>query len=384
MKLTKKICIKSSEAVIIFAVIMMGSLTANADSSKWDYRIKITIDSSQVEDDLEDFPIYINLADLPADFHTNVRSDGGDIRVTKSDGKTELAREVVFYSSTTDSGELHFINSGTLSSDTDTDFYIYYGNSNAKGYVASSTYGRNNVWKDYEAVYHLENGVDSTGNGRTLTKQGRVIFATTTQKLAGKYADFGVLGGNSLYRNSDNFGLLHTDPQSWSYWYKLYALPATDTEYQLFAKASQNNGAGGYGWYQNRYYDNSSNRSLHWIRMNSSSLDATLAESITLATSTWYHIAQTFDGSSINEGWNNGISKGTWDSSGFYNQASDQGFRLGGYWDPTSKGTLKGGIDELRLFDGEYPSGWVKTEYNNHNSPNTFYSVGSQEARNWY
>ena len=182
MKSTKKMYIKSVEVLIIFAVISMGSLTANADSSRWDYRIKITVDSSQVDADLEDFPIYINLADLPGGFHSNVRGDGGDIRVTKSDGKTELAREVVFYSSTTDSGELHFKNSGTLSSATDTDFYIYYGNTAAKGYTASSTYGRNNVWTDYEAVYHLENGVDSTGNGRTLTKQGKVTFATSSKK----------------------------------------------------------------------------------------------------------------------------------------------------------------------------------------------------------
>ena len=111
---------------------------------------------------------------------------------------------------------------------------------------------------------------------------------------------------------------------------------------------------------------------------------ANLTESITLATSTWYYSAQTFDGASINEGWRNGVSKGIWSSTGFYGGVSDQGFTLGGWWVPGTPGSLRGAMDEFRLFNGGYPSGWVKTEYNNQHSPNTFYSIGSQEVRNWY
>ena len=368
---------------IIGAVFFLSTLTADASSTNWDYRIKVTIDGSKVVNDLEDFPIYINLADLPADFHTNVRSDGGDIRVTKADGKTELAREIVFYSSSTDAGELHFKNTGTLSSATDTDFYIYYGNSGAKDYSASSTYGRNNVWTDYEAVYHLEGRADSTGKGRTLSQQGKTIFATTSQKLAGKYADFGVSGGNSLYRLNDNFGLPPNEAQSWSFWYKIHSLQEDNYDHIMFSKASENNG--GYGWYVNYYRYNATNPLLTWTRMRGSDADgANLTESIVLATSTWYHSAQTFDGSSTIEGWRNGISKGTAYSSGSYSGFNDQGFTLGGWWVPTTKGTLKGAIDEFRLYHGKYPSGWVETEYNNHNSPNLFYKIGSQEVRNWY
>ncbi len=383
MKFVTRLSFQSLKIIIVLTIILLSTLSTFADSSKWDYRIKITIESSEVEEDLEDFPIYINLADLPGDFHSNVRSDGGDIRVTKSDGKTELAREVVFYNPSTDTGELHFKNTGTLANATDTDFYIYYGNSSAVDYAASSTYGRNNVWTDYEAVYHLEDETDSTGNGRTLSQQGTTTFATTSQKLAGKYADFGVAGGNSLYRHNDNFGLLHNDPQSWSFWYKIYTLQQNNYDHILFSKASQN--GSGYGWYTNYYRYISSNPLLTWTRMRGGDADGVnLTESITLATSTWYHSAQTFDGSSTNEGWRNGISKGTFNSSGSYLGASDQGFTLGGWWVPSTPGTLKGAMDEFRLFDGEYPAGWVTTEYNNHHSPNTFYSIGSQEIRNWY
>lgn len=75
-------------------------------NASWTYRVSVTVQSSQVDADLTDFPVYVDLSDLPAGFHTNVKSDGGDIRVTKSDGTTEVAREVVFYNATDDTGEL--------------------------------------------------------------------------------------------------------------------------------------------------------------------------------------------------------------------------------------------------------------------------------------
>ena len=56
----------------------------------WLYRIKLTIQASKVDADLTDYPIYVDLSNLPSDFHNNVKSDGGDIRVTKADGVTEL------------------------------------------------------------------------------------------------------------------------------------------------------------------------------------------------------------------------------------------------------------------------------------------------------
>ena len=59
----------------------------------WAYRKKITIENGQVDADLSDFPVYVDLANLGADFHANVSdANGGDIRVTAGDGVTELPR----------------------------------------------------------------------------------------------------------------------------------------------------------------------------------------------------------------------------------------------------------------------------------------------------
>ena len=57
----------------------------------------MVIQNGKVDADLSDFPVYVDLSDLPAGFHSNVQDGGADIRVTESDGETEVAREVVYY-----------------------------------------------------------------------------------------------------------------------------------------------------------------------------------------------------------------------------------------------------------------------------------------------
>jgi len=58
-------------------------------------------------------------------------------------------------------------------------------------YAVGATYGRNNVWTDYEAVYHMNEAsgdrYDSTGNGNTLTDRNTVGSAVG---VMGTAADF--------------------------------------------------------------------------------------------------------------------------------------------------------------------------------------------------
>lgn len=128
----------------------------------WSDRIPITIQSSQVDSDQTDFPVYVNLADLGTDFFNTVKSDGGDIRITESDGTTEVPYELVSINTGADTGELHF--KGDVSSSVDTTFYLYFGNSDAVGYAETDTYGAQNVWNsEFIAVYHLEEAAAGRG-----------------------------------------------------------------------------------------------------------------------------------------------------------------------------------------------------------------------------
>ena len=93
----------------------------------WGFRVKVTVQNAQVPADATDFPVYVSLSGLPGGFHEHVnQTDARDIRVTKADGTTEIPREVVFYDSSLDTGELHV--QGDLLGASDVDFYLYYGN----------------------------------------------------------------------------------------------------------------------------------------------------------------------------------------------------------------------------------------------------------------
>lgn len=130
----------------------------------WGCRQKLTVLASQVDEDLVDFPVYVDLADLGTEFHDKVNLDGSDIRITESDKVTEVPREVVVIDTGTETGELHF-KASSLSSSQDTDFYLYYCNDAATEPAASSTFGSENVWTNgYVGVWHLQEEQAGTGN----------------------------------------------------------------------------------------------------------------------------------------------------------------------------------------------------------------------------
>ncbi len=156
-------------------------------SGSWDRRVKVTIDSGLVTGDQTNFPVYLNLDDFPDAFFSNVQVDGDDIRITESDGETELPYELVAIDTSAKTGELHF--KANVSSTTDSEFFVYYGNSGASGYSVSATYGRNNVWTNgFLAVFHLDQSptasapqfIDSTGNNA-----GTAVNLEVGDRLAG-------------------------------------------------------------------------------------------------------------------------------------------------------------------------------------------------------
>lgn len=131
--------------------------------SQCDYRVKITVDKTNVPSNQTGFPVYVDLSHLPASFFAHVEADGRDIRVFASDGLTELPYELVSIDTVLKTGELFF--KGDLSSTVNTDFYIYYGNPALAAYARTDTYGSNNVWTGAHGIYHATvNANDSSAN----------------------------------------------------------------------------------------------------------------------------------------------------------------------------------------------------------------------------
>lgn len=350
-------------------------------SGSWNSRLPLTIQASKVDADLTDFPVYVNLNNLPADFHNKVKTDGSDIRVTKEDGTTELPIEVVGYDSATDTGSLHFKYTGTLSGTSDTIVYIYYYNPGASAYAPSDTYGSENVFNsNYTTVLHLNSDpsgsapqeLDTTSGNHDATSAGSM---TSGQLVAGKMwkaLDFDgdassstsdyIQADNSLdtissdlsftvslWANFDNFG---------SSGVVLYAnTGATDNKIYTYV------GTTGFVrfLYNEVYVDTSAGvlttggwHLLHLVHINNTEMDVYVDGSRVLDGTSSSHSAPTF---------------------------SSQDLRIGNYVDgQIGNFAFNGKMEELRLNNSSLSSTWISTEYNNQNSPSTFYNVGSVES----
>ncbi len=342
-------------------------------SSSTPRRIRVTVENTLVgtSSAITNFPVYLNLDDFPATFFDNVQSDGDDIRITTSDGVTEIPYELVSINTTTDTGELHF-KAPTLSSTTDTTFYVYYGNGSASGYAANATYGSRNVWtNDYVAVYHLkETGStavdvykDSTRN-QYHAQGGAGVAANVPTATSSGYIGIGQSfdGAGDLITNNLTAGamsLASATPKTISAW--------------TYARAFNNGGVFRLGSINTNGQDFSFRtlgvanqwRTQHW---GTPDHDFTLTPS----QDTWRLFSVAFDGTT-SRAYGDAVLRNSEVVS--LNTANGTTFGIG-TWNGTS---LNGIIDEVRIASTSRSLAWHQTEFNNQSNPTGFYSVASEE-----
>ena len=95
-----------------------------------------------------------------------------------------------------------------------------------------------------------------------------------------------------------------------------------------------------------------------------------------LSINTWYHIVATYDGTNLRV-YCNGTLLGT-QAKSYTAQTST--FHIG-YTKPISNEYFYGKIDEVRVSGVVRSQAWITTEYNNQNSPITFYSMASEQTK---
>lgn len=352
-------------------------------SDAWTYRVKFTIASSQVDADLTDFPVYLDLSQLPSDFFTNVQSDGGDIRITTSGGTTELPREIVTIDTVGETGEVHFKVSGTLSSSSDTDFYIYYGNAAASDYAVTATYGAQNVWNsNYVGVWHFEEDpsgtapqmLDSTSNNNDGTSYGSM---TSGDSVAGK------LGGNALDFDGSNDAISvdHTSALelTGSYTYSGWTKTTTTTTTSLMTNTPS--GAPTNGWGINMQASSNVYRLLGYNGGLYMAIDSTTDPT----DGSWHMFHAVQNGSTRADLYVAGSSEGNDTTISNVGSLTNE-ITLGG----REQGTVNayaGTFDEVRILSTNLASTWISTEYNNQNAPGTFVTASTQETIttvDWY
>ncbi len=332
-------------------------------NSSWLYRKKITVKSVGVDATLTDFPIYLDLSQLGLDFHSNVRSDGGDIRITQADGETELPREVVSINTAEQEGEVHF-KANSLSDSENTEFYIYYGNGSAQDYTRNAIYGLENVWTNgYTAVLHLEEDsatetLDSTANNNDGSFEGG-LPNTASGKISNAQDMDGEDDHVSIPHDSQ-FNPSDTGEITWSVW----AYPRDVSGWQ--AVMTKNRGGSTSAWIL--LMNGAPGDWRFGVRGND-------AAGNDVQTNQWTYLTATLVRGSTHKIFENGTETGS--SSASNTTEPDSPIIIGGAESVTEY--FDGILDEVRISNVIRADQWISTEHNNQSDPGEFFEIGEQE-----
>lgn len=331
----------------------------------WSGRFLITNDHTKTLEAIDS--VYYDLADAPAAFWAAVKSDAGDVRVTTSDGTTELAAEVSGFDTATTVGSLFFAATG-LSTGSDTAYYVYYGNSAATTPAAGDTYGKYAVWGSHVCVWHLDEAASPAVNaveGSTASAAGTVTFGATGQLRSGVQPD-----GSTGYLSAGNkFGVTGT-AITISAWINPTTLGESSNGF-IVIKALASTNINGY-----TFALGSSNTLRFYVGdASASTLGVSSTSAITLTTMQW--VAVTYDGANVRF-YVNAVAKGA--PAVTRTMTNSTNVFIIGNADTGAIRTFDGVIDELRVAAVTRSANWITTEYNNQSSASTFWTTGAAES----
>ncbi len=208
--------------------------------SGWDQRVKITIDQTDIDAALSNFPVLLYLSSSSgrnAEDITFVFDEIGanklKIAVTTSDGTTQCYVEIEKWDDVNEKAWL-WVKVPSIVADVDTDLYLYYDNAHADntGYVGdTNSTPAMNVWdSNFMLVHHLIGADataldDSTTNNNDVTSQGGTPEFNFTGEISGavdlEYDSAEYLG------IPDSDGLDgYTSQATFEFWVKPESLPA--------------------------------------------------------------------------------------------------------------------------------------------------------------
>lgn len=339
------------------------------------YRKRIAFNPAQVAGaaDLVNFPALINItSDL--DLRTVANSghvenaSGFDIIFTAADGVTKLDHQLEKYTAST--GEfVGWVRIPNLSTSLTTYIYMYYGNT-----AIATNQSLNSTWNSgYKGVWHLNNNVftDGTSTGNNATNGGSTNL--TAAKIAGgrtfpgtnnNYIELPLSGasGGSGNGSVSLWGRITSFEASTYFFGETVAQAGYSNRIQLYIGDAAGNlylGLGG---------NHSQQTNVQLLSIN-----------------TWYHIALTWATTGVGVGnysiCVNGVQQGTGAYSGF---TSIHTFGDLGNDGNTSQRNeeITGNVDEVHITNTALSTDWFTTEYNNQNSPSTFYTI-SAEPKVW-
>ncbi|MHA2334083.1 MAG: DUF2341 domain-containing protein [Candidatus Hodarchaeales archaeon] len=324
-------------------------------------RKNITIDHTEVNGTLTNFPILVDIYD--ADLHVDTQPDGDDIMFANANGE-KLAHEIEFFDQAgngTHARLVAWINVPNLSNVSDTIISMYYKNT-TKGNQENSVL----TWEEgFLTVHHMEEKpnetiFDSTGTFN-MSSSGSMDLSDLVDGVIGNGVDFD--GSNDLYLSASSMNL--SGSFTFSCWLRVDAFDHDQTIISLDN-------------------DSTDDRKM-WIK-NTDEITFTakydsITESLaTISTNNWYHAFIVYN-DSVNtlKAYLNGTLDATVSSLDI-TTSHNEIFRFGSYGDSgTPKEFFDGILDECRISNVIRSAEWIATEYNNQQDPANFYSVGLEE-----
>jgi len=303
--------------------------------------MNITIDRTKVSSGQNNFAVLIDFTNPT--FVGKTQANGQDFVFTDVNN-LKLNHQIESYSSTT--GHLiTWVRIPVLSSTADTIIRMYYGNPTC-GDQQSTT----GVWdKNYLTVLHL-NEKQTTFYDSTVNKNNGTLSGNVTQTQ-------GKIGG-SISLTGGYVALPRICTNQTQFTFSAWIYPRSGARYFI---SEWNN-------YQGAFLQVSGDTEIQFY-INGQFV----SKSVSL--NQWQYVVGTFDGTTarlwVNGGTSSSMSTSTptWPSQGMF---------IGDRADHTRK--FNGYIDEVRVSKMARSGDWIKTEYNNQNSPSTFCKAGAEET----
>lgn len=176
-----------------------------------------------------------------------------------------------------------------------------------------------------KAYYRMESGAlttDSSGNSVTLTNNNTVGEGTGT---FGGAADFGTANTNKYLSSTNALGI-DGGAISISFWVKLNTEISANRYYFVVQRALTAGETKTSYWIWYNY--NAGTRQLNWGRDKNGTAEQLVTVNATLGTSNWYHMALTYDGTTL-RGYLNGQSQGSVAASGSGGVTGTSGLFIG-------------------------------------------------------
>jgi len=331
----------------------------------WSYRKVITLNHSQVPSSQINFPVVIRIVDT--DLKDKAQPNGNDIVFTNSTG-VKLDHEIEKYVQET--GELiAWVNVTALSSSTDTELFMYYGNN-----ACSNQENAAGVWSQYTMVYHFGEPTGTSGVGSVSDSTGHTSGTPTPGITFGQNGKIGTTAdfssGTGILCGTVGSSLLtaETTISFWIYSNNVGSPSRQNPFNQAYGgwgtMTLETNGA--ISWY---YGSNGGDSSPYGGHQSSAS---------TITAGSWIYITAVRNPNGYTYSWyknGNFLTGSTYPAT--YPVIASRSFIIGdGYVYP-----LNGRLDEFRVSRVANSPNWIKTCYNNQNNAydGGFFTVGDEE-----